>query len=82
MIIRIINNILICLIKLYQFTISPFLNSKCRYLPTCSEFAIEAITLHGPLKGIYFSLKRIFRCHPLGGSGYDPVPKKIQKGIN
>ena len=82
MIVKFINKILICFIKFYQFTISPFIKNNCRYLPTCSEFAIEAINEYGPLKGIYFSLKRIFRCHPLGGHGYDPVPKKIKKGIN
>ena len=82
MIIKFISKIFIYLIKFYQFTISPFLKNNCRYLPTCSEFAIEAIIEHGPFKGMYFSLKRILKCHPLGNHGYDPVPKKIKKGTN
>ncbi|MEQ9376770.1 MAG: membrane protein insertion efficiency factor YidD [Imperialibacter sp.] len=61
-------------IKLYQYSISPLFPSACRYAPTCSEYAKEAITKHGPFKGGWLAAKRIGKCHPWGGSGYDPVP--------
>lgn len=61
-------------IKIYRAAISPMLPASCRYSPTCSEYALEALKKHGPLKGSYLALKRIMRCHPWGGSGYDPVP--------
>ena len=63
------------LIKFYKKAISPFLPCACRFRPTCSEYMIEAIEIHGVTKGIYLGLRRILRCHPWGGSGYDPVPK-------
>ncbi|PPR29676.1 MAG: putative membrane protein insertion efficiency factor [Alphaproteobacteria bacterium MarineAlpha9_Bin2] len=62
------------LIKLYQYTISPLLGPKCRYLPTCSNYALEAIHKHGAFKGGLLTIKRIIRCHPWGKSGHDPVP--------
>ena len=62
------------LIRSYQYTISPVLGPKCRYLPTCSNYALEAIYKHGVLKGGLLTLKRISRCHPWGKSGHDPVP--------
>jgi len=62
------------LIKLYQWIISPMLGPKCRYTPTCSTYAVQAIEKYGPIKGIWLGLKRISRCHPWGGSGYDPIP--------
>ena len=61
-------------IRLYQKFISPCLGHNCRFLPTCSQYAIEAITKYGPVKGLWLAVKRILRCHPWGGSGYDPVP--------
>lgn len=61
------------LIKLYQWIISPLLGPKCRYIPTCSHYALEAFKKYGPVKGCWLALKRIARCHPWGGSGYDPV---------
>lgn len=64
----------ILLIKLYQWVISPILGPKCRYTPTCSNYALQAIKKYGPLKGIWLGIKRISRCHPWGGHGYDPVP--------
>ena len=64
----------ILLIKLYQVLISPWLPSSCRFSPTCSEYGIEAFRKHGPLKGMYLTIKRIGRCHPWGGQGHDPVP--------
>ena len=73
---KIISNVLIFLVKFYQATISPLLGANCRYQPTCSSYAIEAIRIHGAIKGTWLALKRILSCHPWGGSGYDPVPKK------
>ncbi|TBR18982.1 MAG: membrane protein insertion efficiency factor YidD [Chitinophagaceae bacterium] len=64
----------IAVIKIYQWIISPLLGPKCRFTPTCSHYAEEAIKKYGIIKGIWLSIKRISRCHPWGGSGYDPVP--------
>ncbi|MGK2864136.1 MAG: membrane protein insertion efficiency factor YidD [Chitinophagaceae bacterium] len=64
----------ILLIKIYQLVISPWIGPKCRYQPTCSHYALEAFQKYGLLKGIWLTVKRIGRCHPWGGSGYDPVP--------
>jgi putative membrane protein insertion efficiency factor len=73
---------LIKLIKGYKFLISPLLGNSCRYLPTCSEYSIEALKTYGFFKGILFSLKRIFSCHPIkflgGGEGYDPIKKNMK----
>ena len=70
----------IYLIKSYQFIISPIFANKCRYLPTCSQYYIDALKTHGLVKGTYLGLKRILSCHPIkilgGGSGLDLVPKK------
>jgi len=62
------------LIRIYQVMISPWLGPKCRYTPTCSHYAAEALKKHGVIKGLYLASKRIAKCHPWGGSGYDPVP--------
>tara|TARA_B100000965_G_scaffold272716_1_gene230789 strand:+ start:254 stop:475 length:222 start_codon:yes stop_codon:yes gene_type:complete len=70
------KKIIIYLIKLYQVTLSPLLGSNCRFQPTCSQYMIEAINHHGVLRGLSLGLKRISKCHPLGSSGYDPVPEK------
>ncbi|MBR5432825.1 MAG: membrane protein insertion efficiency factor YidD [Bacteroidales bacterium] len=70
----IISSIFILPIKLYQWCISPFLPNACRYTPTCSQYGIEAIQKYGIFKGGWLLLKRLLRCHPWGGSGYDPVP--------
>lgn len=64
------------LIRLYQLAISPLLGPNCRYAPSCSEYAREAIARFGPLRGGWLALRRLGRCHPWGGSGYDPVPEK------
>tara|TARA_B100000900_G_scaffold384966_1_gene374252 strand:- start:17 stop:268 length:252 start_codon:yes stop_codon:yes gene_type:complete len=73
---------LIKFIKGYKFIISPLLGNSCRYLPTCSEYSIEALKTFGFFKGIYMSTKRILSCHPIkflgGGEGFDPVRKKIK----
>nr|WP_116524846.1 membrane protein insertion efficiency factor YidD [Seonamhaeicola aphaedonensis] len=62
------------LIKIYQIFISPITPATCRYTPTCSHYSIEALKKYGPFKGGWLALKRIFSCHPWGGSGYDPIP--------
>ena len=64
------------LIKFYQTVISPFTPASCRYQPTCSHYAKEALEVHGFFKGGWLAIKRIFSCHPLGGKGFDPVPPK------
>lgn len=64
----------IILIKIYQIFISPLFPSSCRYTPTCSQYTLEALKKYGLLKGLWLGIKRISRCHPWGGSGYDPVP--------
>jgi uncharacterized protein len=63
-------------VKFYQWSISPLLGRNCRYAPTCSQYMIDAINEWGVIKGVYLGTKRIGRCHPWGGHGYDPVPKK------
>ena len=82
---NIFTKILIKLIKIYQYFLSPITGHSCRYLPTCSEYSIEAIENYGFFKGLYISLKRIFSCHPIkflgGGEGFDPIKKnpKVKK---
>ena len=73
------KKILIALIKCYQWFISPFCPGVCRFRPTCSQYMIEAIKIHGIFKGMFLGLKRLLRCHPWGGYGYDPVPAKKLK---
>lgn len=63
-------------VRIYQYGISPILPGTCRYVPSCSAYAVEAIDRFGALRGGKMALGRIFRCHPWGGSGYDPVPEK------
>ena len=79
---KILSKILILIVRLYQLTISPLLGANCRFAPTCSAYAIEAIQVHGPFKGGWLGLKRISSCHPWGGQGYDPVPNAKQKKPN
>jgi len=69
------QTILIILIRTYQYLLSPFLASSCRYIPTCSQFAIDAIKEHGAIKGLFLTTKRLLCCHPWHTGGYDPVPK-------
>ena len=72
--IYLLTYLLLGLIAFYRTCISPLLPPACRYTPTCSQYAKEAITKYGPFKGGWLALKRILRCNPWGGSGYDPVP--------
>lgn len=65
---------LLALVWLYRYTLSPLLGANCRFQPTCSEYAIEALRTHGAFRGSWLAARRMARCHPWGGSGYDPVP--------
>ena len=79
---KIIITILIKLIKGYKFLISPLLGNSCRYLPTCSEYSIDALKEFGFVKGLLMSIRRILSCHPIkflgGGEGFDPVKKEMK----
>ncbi len=66
------------LIRFYQIAISPLLGPRCRYIPSCSQYALEAVRLHGAGYGSWLAGKRICRCHPWSGYGYDPVPRPVQ----
>ena len=66
--------VLVSLVRGYQITVSPWLGPACRFEPSCSHYAAEAIERHGARRGSWLAVKRLGRCHPLGGSGYDPVP--------
>ncbi|OHX66541.1 membrane protein insertion efficiency factor YidD [Flammeovirga pacifica] len=72
--VKFISKLMILLVRGYQVLISPYTPSSCRYVPTCSEYTVQALKKHGPIKGGKLALKRIKSCHPWGGSGYDPVP--------
>jgi putative membrane protein insertion efficiency factor len=69
-----VKKLFIIPVRLYQLMISPLIPGACRFHPTCSEYMIQAIKKHGVIKGVALGMKRIGRCHPFGGSGYDPVP--------
>mgnify|MGYP003356628115 FL=1 len=71
---RTMARLLILPIRFYQKFISPLTAPSCRYTPTCSQYAVEALRKHGPLKGMYLAVRRLLRCHPWGGHGHDPVP--------
>jgi putative membrane protein insertion efficiency factor len=66
-------------IRFYQYFISPLLGNRCRFYPSCSHYALEAITLHGVAKGLYLTFKRLLKCHPFHEGGLDPVPEKLGK---
>ena len=70
----VLSKLMLALIAFYRTSISPLTPPACRYTPTCSQYAQEAICKYGPFKGGWLAFKRILRCHPFGGSGYDPVP--------
>jgi len=73
---QILNFPIVLLVKLYQYIISPIFPASCRYTPTCSSYMLDALKEWGVLKGTYLGLKRILSCHPWGGHGHDPVPRK------
>ena len=76
---QILGNLLAGLIRTYQLVISPVVAGSCRYQPTCSQYALDAIDLHGPVRGSWLAVRRIARCHPWGSSGVDPVPPEKAK---
>ena len=76
---KILTKIIIKIIKFYQYLISPLLGNNCRYLPTCSEYTVQSLKQFGIIKGLSLSSKRIMKCHPWGGHGYDPVPKNMEE---
>jgi putative membrane protein insertion efficiency factor len=69
--------LLIALLRGYRFVISPLYGQVCKYHPTCSAYALEAITVHGSIKGTWFAVRRVTRCHPWALGGYDPVPPHV-----
>lgn len=71
---KIVRSAVILPIRFYQLFISPLTPPSCRFVPTCSQYAVEAIRRHGVVRGGWLAVKRLLRCHPWGGSGYDPVP--------
>ena len=76
---RILSALLIGLIRIYQYAISPLLGPRCRFWPSCSNYAIEALRLHGPARGGWLALKRILKCHPWHAGGIDPVPARCHR---
>ncbi len=71
---KFLTQLLLLPIYFYRSSISPLTPPSCRFTPTCSEYAVQALKKYGPLKGLWLAIRRIARCHPWGGSGYDPVP--------
>ena len=76
------RKLLLLPIRFYQYAISPMMASHCRHYPTCSQYAVEAITRHGALKGLFLAIRRLLRCHPWAQGGYDPVPGTVLSGSN
>ncbi len=76
---KIVTYPLILLVRVYQLIVSPMLGSNCRFMPTCSEYALESLKTYGLIKGTYLTIKRIGKCHPWGSNGYDPIPTKMEK---
>ena len=76
---KIVTYPLILLVRVYQLIVSPMLGSNCRFMPTCSEYALESLKTYGLIKGTYLTIKRIGKCHPWGSHGYDPIPTKMEK---
>ena len=68
--------VLVLFVRLYQVTLGPVMGGHCRFHPTCSHYAIESLQTHGAMRGAWLTLRRLLRCHPLGSSGFDPVPPK------
>ena len=78
-ILHILGWILLVPVYIYKYGISPYTPASCRHIPTCSEYAVQAIKIHGPFKGFILTARRISKCHPWGTHGYDPVPPKKNK---
>ena len=77
-ILKALGSVLLGLVYFYKYAISPLTPASCRHVPTCSQYAVEAIKIHGPFVGFWLAVRRISRCHPWGTHGYDPVPTKDQ----
>lgn len=75
-----VGRLMVVLVRGYQVLVSPILGPACRYEPSCSSYAVEAIEAHGVLRGSWLAFRRLARCHPLGGHGYDPVPLGSRRG--
>jgi putative membrane protein insertion efficiency factor len=71
---NILARLLIWFVKAYQYFLSPYFGQQCRFYPTCSQYALDAINKYGALRGAYYALRRIFRCHPWHAGGHDPIP--------
>lgn len=71
---RLLSLPFIVLIRMYQAVLGPLMGGHCRFVPTCSHYGLEAYRVHGPIRGTWLTLRRLVRCHPFGGGGYDPVP--------
>ena len=76
---RAVARVLVGVIEVYRLFVSPLLGANCRHLPTCSQYAKDALIIHGPLRGSYYTLKRILRCHPWAEPMVDPVPPRLKK---
>ena len=74
--------LLIGLLRLYRLLISPLYGQVCRYYPSCSAYALEAVTVHGSIRGSWYAVRRVARCHPWAAGGYDPVPSRTEKPGN
>jgi putative membrane protein insertion efficiency factor len=74
------KRILLALLRIYKIALSPYLGSQCRFLPTCSDYARDAIISHGPARGTWMAACRLCRCHPFAKGGYDPVPEPVVHG--
>lgn len=68
------TRLLLMLVRVYQYVFSPYFGTQCRFAPTCSHYAVDALKKHGAIKGSYLTIRRLFRCHPWHAGGYDPVP--------
>ena len=79
MINRIVIFPVIAFVRFYQLFVSPIIGQNCRYLPTCSEYTVECLKHFGLIKGTFLSIKRIFKCHPWGNHGYDPIPDNVEE---
>lgn len=71
------QSLLILLIRIYRYVLSPWLGTRCRFEPSCSQYAIQALQEHGTLRGSWLTLRRLTRCHPFHAGGYDPVPDRL-----
>lgn len=74
LVMRLLAHLVSVPVLIWRYLISPAMPPACRYMPSCSEYSLEALRLHGPVRGSYLTVRRLARCHPWGGHGYDPVP--------